>query len=212
MCGKYELNTRFRELPSLLKRNPPKGFEQNYAQQKLITPNNPVLVLKNEGKTATSIMLWGFIPEWSKDPFRDDRPRPFNSKAETVGEKSFFKGSWRYKRCLLPASGFFEKGHRISRIDEEPFWLGGIWSRWMSDDGSELESCCVLTTKSNNLLKTLHNRMPVVIPNGLEEEWIASVKDVAELKALETMINNWNPSEWVAKPINKIGPNQLSLF
>lgn len=204
MCGRYELTTDFEKLPLLLKKELPNGLEQKYAQQELIRPTDPVIVLKNEGKTTTSIMLWGFISEWAKDPFDKERPRPFNARSETVSEKKLFKGSWRHKRCLMPASGFFEKGYRISRKDGHPFWLGGIWNRWMSPDGSELESCCVLTTEPNELLKPLHNRMPVIIPNGLEEEWIAAVKDGPELRALEPMLCGWSPDEWKAEPSQTI--------
>ena len=123
-----------------------------------------------------------------------------------------FKGSWKHKRCLMPASGYFEKGHRISRKDEQPFWIGGIWNRWMSPEGSELESCCVLTTESNELLNQIHNRMPVIIPNNLEEEWIAAIKDKDELKALEPMLSNWDPDEWKVEAINKPSTSQMNLF
>ena len=81
MCGRYELKTEFKKLPSVLKKHLPIGFEKNYAQQKLIKPADPVLVLKSEGKTCTSLMLWGFVSEWAKDPFDASRPRPFNAKA-----------------------------------------------------------------------------------------------------------------------------------
>ena len=212
MCGRYELITSFENLPSLLKKDLPKGFQEKYAQQDLIRPTDPVVVLRNEGKTTTSIMLWGFISEWAKDPFDQERARPFNARAETIGVKKLFRGSWRHKRCLLPASGFFEKGFRISRNDEQPFWLAGLWNRWMSPEGSELESCCVLTTEPNELIKQIHNRMPVIVPNGLEEEWIASVKDAAELKALEPMLEGWNPVEWKVELINKPPTAQMSLF
>ncbi len=212
MCSRYELKTKFEELPSLLKKDLPNNFERNYEQQKLIKPTEPVLVLKNEGKTTSSIMLWGFLSEWTKDPFCKESIRPFNARAETIGEKKLFRGSWRHKRCLLPASGFFEKGYRISRKDEQPFWLGGIWNRWMSPDGSEIESCCVLTTKANKLLRPLHNRMPVIIPNGIEEEWIASVKALPELRALEPILAGWNCEKWRADPIKKTLNSQMSLF
>ena len=212
MCGRYELTTKFDQLPTLLTKDLPKGFEQKYCPQHLIRPTDPVLVLKNEGKMTTSLMLWGFVSEWAKDPFEKERPRPFNARAETVREKKLFRGSWKHKRCLIPASGFFEKGYRISKQDAQPFWFGGIWNRWMSHDGSELESCCILTTTANELLRPLHNRMPVIIPNGLEEEWTVSVKDVAELRALEPMLDGWSPHEWKVEPINKSPISQMSLF
>ena len=212
MCGRYELTTKFDQLPTLLTKDLPKGFEQKYCPQHLIRPTDPVLVLKNEGKITTSLMLWGFISEWSKDPFSKKRPRPFNARAETVGEKKLFRGSWRHKRCVLPASGFFEKGHRISRKDSQPFWIGGLWNKWMGPDGSELETCCVLTTQPNNLVRPLHNRMPVIIPNGLEEDWIAPVKDGLDLKALEPILSGWCPDGWIAEQINKSPSSQMSLF
>ena len=212
MCTRYELTTDFEKLPSVLKKNLPQGFEDNYSHQELIRPTDPVLVLKNEGKTSTSLMLWGFISEWVKDPFDPSRPKPFNARAETVGEKKLFRGSWRHKRCLLPASGFFEKGHRISRKDSQPFWLAGIWNRWMNSEGSELETCCVLTTEPNELVRPFHNRMPVIISNELAEEWIAPVKDGPELKALESLLGGWSPDEWIAEPINKLTPSQIRLF
>ena len=81
-------------------------------------------------------------------------------------EKKLFSGSWKHTRCLIPASGFFEKNYRIRKENYETFWLGGIWSKWSSPDGAELESCCVLTTKPNDLVKPLHHRMPVIVPNG----------------------------------------------
>tara|TARA_B100001029_G_C14983445_1_gene407475 strand:- start:181 stop:819 length:639 start_codon:yes stop_codon:yes gene_type:complete len=212
MCGKFQLNTEYKNLPNLLKKNVPKGLSQRYEQQALIQPGYPILVLKNEGKTHTSIMLWGFISEWSKDPFDTSRPKPFNARSESVEEKKLFRGSWKHKRCLIPASGFIEKSHLISRKDSQIFWLGGLWNRWMSQEGSELESCCVLTTEPNDLVKQFHNRMPVIIPNGLEEEWIASVKNANDLKALGPLMNKWNPEEWKAEPMNKLGTNQLSFL
>ena len=191
MCGRYELTTKFEELPSLLKKDLPNGLKSHYAEQELIKPTDPILVLKNEGKTTTSIMLWGFISQWAKDPFDKETPKPFNARSETVGEKKLFRDSWRHKRCLIPASGFFEKDQRISRKDEEPFWLGGIWNRWMSTEGSEIESCCVLTTEPNKLIKPLHSRMPVIIPNGLEDYWLDSFKNGLELNTFINDLSVW---------------------
>ncbi len=212
MCGRYELTTEFVHLPSILKKDFPNGLEDKYVQQKLIRPADPVLVLKNEGKIYTSLMLWGFISEWAKAPFENSLPRPFNARAETIGEKKLFRGSWKHKRCVLPASGFFEKGYRIRRKDSQPFWLAGIWNRWMSSDGSELETCCVITTEPNELVRPFHNRMPVIIPNGLEVDWMEQQKDAFALMELKTMLTGWNPAEWIAEPIDQFNFSQMSLF
>ena len=212
MCGRYQLNKDYEELPSLLKKDLPRGFKEKYSQHDLFRPTDPVLVLKNEGKTTTSIMLWGFISEWAKNPFENERPRPFNARSETVGEKKLFRASWQNKRCLLPASSFLEKNYRINRKDEQIFWLAGLWNRWMSSEGSEIESCCVLTTEANQLIKPFHNRMPVIIPNGLEEEWIAPVKNRGELRALEPLMGQWSSAEWKAELINQPSIAQMNLF
>ena len=212
MCSQYELNVPFNKFPTLLKKELPKDFEQNYEVQKLIRPNEPVIVLKNEGKIRTSIMLWGFISEWTKDPFDSSIFRPFNAKCETVAEKKLFRASWRHKRCLIPATGFLEKGYVVKRVDSKPFWLGGLWNRWMSPEGSELESCCVLTTEANELVRPLHDRMPVIISTGLEEEWIEPVKDSSELKALEFLLNCSSPEEWIVEELNPSIFYQTSLF
>ncbi len=157
-------------------------------------------------------MTWGFISPWAKDPLDKERPRPFNARSETVEEKKLFSGSWRHKRCLLPASGFFEKKYRIRKENYETFWLGGVWSKWTSPDGAELESCCVLTTEPNEIIKPLHHRMPVVVPDGYEEQWTEQVKDADELKGLLPIMMGWSPDGWVVEEAIKKTTDQMSLF
>ena len=212
MCGRFELNTKFDRLPKVLKLNYPSGLDTKYEAQNLIRPNDPILVIKNEGKMKTTFMSWGFIPPWAKDPFDKKRPRPFNARSETVDEKKLFSGSWKNKRCLIPASGFWEKKFRIRKENFKTFWLGGIWSKWTSPYGDELESCCVLTTEPNDLVKPLHHRMPVVVPDGYEEQWTKQMKDSHELKALVPIITGWSPEGWVSEQINKKRKDQMSLF
>ena len=127
-------------------------------------------------------------------------------------ENKLFQSSWRYKRFLIPSSGFFEKGFRIRKKNYATFWLGGIWSRWTSQDGAELESCCILTTDPNELIKPLHNRMPVIIPEGIEEQWTENVKDNDELKGLFPIMMGWSPEDWLIEEINKSPTSQLNLF
>ena len=81
--------------------------------------------------------------------------------------------------------------------------MGGIWSKWTSPDGAELESCCVLTTKPNDLIKPLHHRMPVIVPNGYEEQWTEQVKDADELKGLSPIMMGWSPNGWLVEDIKE---------
>ncbi len=212
MCGRFELNTEFENLPKVLKRDYPVGLDTKYETQNLIRPTDPVLVIKNEGKMKTTFMHWGFIPPWIKEPFDKKRTRPFNARSETIEEKNLFSRSWKHKRCLIPASGFFEKNYRIRKENYETFWLGGIWSNWISSDGAEIESCCILTTEPNYLIKPLHHRMPVVIPNGYEEQWTQGVKDYYELKRLLPIMKDWSPEGWISEKVIKKNNDQMSLF
>ena len=212
MCGRFELKTNFKMLPDILKQNYPSGLETKYETQNLIRPTDPILVIKNEVQIKTTFMSWGFISPWAKDPFDKERPRPFNARSETVEEKKLFSGSWKHKRCLIPASGFFERNYRIRKENYETFWLGGIWSKWISLDGTELESCCVLTTEPNSLIKPLHYRMPIVVPNGYEEQWTEQIKEADKLKSLLAIMITWPPVGWIVEEINKKETDQLSLF
>ena len=212
MCGRFELNTKFDKLPLILKQEYPIGLDSKYEIQNLIRPTDPVLVVKNEGKMKTTFMYWGFISPWAKDPFDKNRPRPFNARSETVEEKKLFNGSWKHKRCLIPASGFLEKKYRIRKENCETFWLGGIWSKWTSPDGAQIESCCVLTTEPNELIKPIHHRMPVVVPNGYEEKWTEQVKYSYELKDLASIMMSWSPEGWISEEVNKSKTDQIDLF
>ena len=152
--------------------------------------------------------LWGLVPAWSRDGHL--QRRPINARSETVADKPFFRGAWRHRRCLLPADGFFEWSATkqpwwIRRRDGRPFWLGGIWDRWIGSDGSEVESCCVLTTAPNALVRSIHDRMPVVIPDGLEEAWLEAC-DGAALRALQPLMQGWDPAAWRAEPLEQMPP------
>ena len=208
MCGRFALSTPLKQLPSVLQHRMDREHQDRYAERDLIVPGEPLLAFRSDQSgPEASLMLWGLIPGWQKDPAKG--PRPFNARAETVAEKPSFRGAWRHRRCLLPASCFFEKGRAIRRIDRHSFWLAGLWERWLGGDGSEVDTCTILTTTPNDLVRPLHQRMPVVIPEGLEEAWMAPVHG-QQLRALEPLLAPWDPSGW--EVVNKQSDGQLSLL
>ena len=208
MCGRYALSTPLSNLPPVLLDNMVQEHRTRYAPRDLIVPGEPLLVCRSDPSgPEASLMLWGLIPGWLKDPSQG--PRPFNARAETVADKPSFRASWRHRRCLIPASSFFEKGRTVRRIDCQPFWLAGLWERWLGSDGSEVETCTVLTTIPNELVKPLHHRMPVLIPEGLEEAWMAAV-DGQQLRALEPLLGPWDSNGWEVVLDGEDG--QLSLL
>ena len=208
MCGRYALATPLSKLPTVLLASMDQEHRARYAPRDLIVPGEPLLAYRSDQSgPEASLMLWGLIPGWLKDPSQG--PRPFNARSETVADKPSFRGSWRHRRCLIPASCFFEKGRAIRRIDRQPFWLAGLWERWLGSDGSEVDSCTVLTTSPNQLVKPLHHRMPVLIPQGLEEAWM-SVLDGQQLRALEPLLGPWDSSGW--EVVSSKDDDQLSLL
>lgn len=217
MCGRFCLTTPLASLAPRLQAPLPKGLAEHYAPRTEVRPGEPVLALRQEhGQSSVALMLWGLVPEWVKDP--GQARRPINARSETVAEKPTFRGAWRHRRCLLPADGFYEwsgsgSGRRrwtIRRTGGAPFWLAGVWDRWIGADGSELESCCVLTTAPNALMAPLHDRMPVVVPDGLEQAWMAPA-DGRALRALEPLMAGWDPQGWEAVPEGGAPLDQLEL-
>jgi putative SOS response-associated peptidase YedK len=211
MCGRYALTTPIDRLLPRLGARLPEALLDHYAPRPQIRPGEPVLVLRQEhGRSAAALMLWGLLPEWSRDPLA--AARPFNARSETVAEKASFRGPWRHRRCLLPADGFWEKGRLLRQRDGAPFWLAGLWDRWIGPDGSEVESCCVLTTAANVLVRSLHDRMPVIVADGLEDAWMAPA-DGPGLRALQPLMAGWDPGGWeVVEPPSVRRPLQLSLL
>ena len=107
---------------------------------------------------------------------------------------------------------FLKKKYRIRKENYETFWLGGIWSKWSSPNGAELESCCILTTEPIALVKPLHHRMPVIVPDGYEEKWTEQVKDSDELRALLQIMMSWSSHGWIVEDVKKKVTDQMSLF
>jgi putative SOS response-associated peptidase YedK len=208
MCGRYSLTTAIEQLLPRLQGALPPQLAAHYAPRPLIRPGEPLLIQRQQqGRLEVAFALWGLLPAWVKDPSDSRRPahrpvqRPINARSETVAEKASFRGPWRHHRCLIPADAFWEKGQCIARADGAPFWLGGLWERWLGADGSQFDTCCILTTRPNALIAPIHARMPVLIPDGLEAAWLAPVHG-AELRALEPLMDPWDPAGWQIKPIH----------
>jgi putative SOS response-associated peptidase YedK len=119
-----------------------------------------------DGRRLLDFLLWGLIPSWAKD--RSIGQKMINARAETVHEKPAFRHAIRYRRCLVPASGFYEwqqeeKGKvplYVRLKDGSPMPFAGLWESWKTPEGEAVETCTILTTSSNKLIEPLHDRMP----------------------------------------------------
>jgi putative SOS response-associated peptidase YedK len=156
------------------------SFPSRFAPRFNIAPTQPVLAIPNDGAHKADFFIWGLIPSWAKDPSIGSRL--INARAETLAEKPSFRGGFKYKRCLIPADGFYEwqaqPGTKtkvpqfIHMKDRKPFAFAGLWDSWNGPDGSAVRSCTIITTEPNELMASLHNRMPVILKPADYEQWL----------------------------------------
>lgn len=177
MCGRFTLHTSANVLAQLFDLPEAPVLVPRYN----IAPTQPVAIVRAGRQPELrewALVRWGLVPSWAKDP--GIGVRMINARAETVAEKPSFRAAFKRRRCLVPADGFYEwqkvgkrkQPHYIRMHDRAPFAIAGLWEHWHGPDGSELETCTLLTTEPNELLAPLHNRMPVIIAPEDYEEWL----------------------------------------
>lgn len=145
-----------------------------------IAPTQGVPVVTNDGGKKLDFFTWGLVPFWAKDPSIGSRM--INARSETLAEKPSFRSAYRRRRCLILADGFYEwqkvTGSKIKipnyiRLKSgSPFAFAGLWEDWHSPDGSQILSTTIITTEPNELMKSIHNRMPVILPESAYELWL----------------------------------------
>lgn len=155
-------------------------FPAKFAPRFNIAPTQPVLAIPNDAKNTADFLLWGLIPSWAKDPSIANKL--INARGETIAEKPSFRGGFKYKRCLILADGFYEwkaqpgtkmkTPYFIHMKDRRPFAFAGLWDEWQSPDGGALRTCTIITTEPNDLMKTLHSRMPVILDSKNYADWL----------------------------------------
>ncbi|GGD13686.1 DUF159 family protein [Aureimonas glaciei] len=185
MCPRFCLTATPRETADLLGLAALDGFPPRYN----IAPAQPILVAlggaedrPDAGRPGRAGLLvrWGFIPAWVRD--LKGFPLLFNAAAETAGEKNAFRAALRYRRCLVPASGWYEwrrddrgRKHQAFFIRPRtagPIAFAGLMETWLSPDGSELDTAAILTTTANRTLRPIRDRTPVVLEEADFQRWL----------------------------------------
>jgi len=175
MCGRYSLMSPPDIVRDVL------GYPEipNFPPRANIAPTQPVAIVCAEGTGRRfALARWGLLPGWVKD----ERAFPllFNARAETAEGKPAFRGAMRYRRCLVPADGWYEwrregklrRPFRFQRPGGGPIAFAGLWETWSSPHGGEIDTACILTVSANGACAAVHERMPALLEPGQHAAWL----------------------------------------
>ncbi|ASS92681.1 SOS response-associated peptidase [Peribacillus simplex] len=188
MCGRYTL---FTDIEEIKERFDIQGsFDGEYQFSYNIAPSQSVLSVINDGaRNRLGYLRWGLIPFWAKD--EKVGYKMINARAETIAEKASYKNAYKKKRCLIIADSFYEWKKtperkipmRIKLKNHAPFGMAGLWESWKSPEGISIYSCSVITTVPNEIMTSIHDRMPVILKPEDEKDWLnPSINDPAYLQ------------------------------
>ncbi|MFZ5909546.1 MAG: SOS response-associated peptidase [Chloroflexota bacterium] len=207
MCGRFTLTIDPAELQEAFEGY---TFPEQFAPRFNIAPSQPVLAIPNDGQKRADFFLWGLIPSWAKDPVIGNRL--INARGETLAEKPSFRGSFKYKRCLIPADGFYEwkaqpgaktkVPYFIHLASRQPFAFAGLWDEWHAPDGSLVKSCTIITTAPNELIAPIHNRMPVILRPDDYTQWMDTAPRTPE--SLLPFIKPYPAEKMTAYPVSAL--------
>ena len=187
MCGRFTLFTNIEEIIDRF--DIQAAFNDEYHSSYNVAPTHSVLSVINDGtKNRLGYLRWGLIPSWAKD--EKIGYKMINARSETIAEKVSFKNAYKNKRCLILADSFYEWKKtperkipmRIKLKNNAPFGMAGLWESWKSPNGM-IYSCTVITTTPNELMTSIHDRMPVILRPEDEDIWLdSSIHDTEYLK------------------------------
>ena len=227
MCGRYVSAAPVDDLAKYFSATTPEHtLEANFN----VAPTTEVYAVRaNDGERAIAPMRWGLVPFWSKD--LKIGSRMINARSETAASKPAFRRAFTKRRCLLPADGFYEwqkiEGQKakqpwfIHRVDEEPLVFAGLYEFWhpKDDEGNEVEgadlvvSCTILTTAANDTMTPVHDRMPVMLPPNVWDDWLDPASDLDFISTLmvpapESLLTMY-PVSTAVNSVRNTGPELL---
>ncbi|HTP00474.1 MAG TPA: SOS response-associated peptidase [Anaerolineales bacterium] len=207
MCGRFTLTLDPAEVKEQYENA---SFPEKFAARFNIAPSQAILAIPNDGKNAADFFLWGLIPSWAKDAAMG--ARMINARGETLAEKPSYRGAYKYKRCIIPADGFYEWKSQpgtktkvpyfIHMKGGKPFAFAGLWDEWHAADGSPVRTCTIVTTAPNSLMATIHDRMPVILQPEDYAEWLDQAPRAPD--SLQHLIASFPADQMEAYPVSAL--------
>ena len=204
MCGRFAI-TSPQAIQSAFHLREEIAFPPRYN----LAPSQTIPIIKKaEGRGYHLAQVrWGLIPFWAKDP--KIAFQTINARAETLAEKPAFREAYRQRRCLIPATGFYEwqrkeagkQPYFIRPKDRGLFAFAGLWEQWQAPGGEAVESATIITTCANSLVARLHERMPLIVKPEQWGSWLDLVKDpIHDLNFLQP----YDPRKILVYPVSRM--------
>jgi putative SOS response-associated peptidase YedK len=203
MCGRFAQRSNPKRLAKEFKVAEVPDVEARYN----IAPTQEILgVVESADGREMKFFKWGLIPSWAKDTSMG--ARLINARSETVAEKPAFGQAFKERRCIIPADGFYEwqrtNGKKqpffFQMKDESPFGFAGLWERWQGVGQQVIESCTILTTEANEILRPVHDRMPVILSPDDYELWLD--EDLRKRELLKDLLRPYPAEEMLSYPVS----------
>lgn len=219
MCGRFTLRTPASVVARQFDLFQPPELAPRYN----IAPTQPIAVVRLAPQSSQRELVqlrWGLVPAWTDDPHRG--PPLVNARAETLAQKPTFRQAYQQRRCLIPADGFFEWAQHekekrpllIHLQDDALFAFAGLWEHW-EHGALRLESCTIVTTEANERLRSIHERMPVILPPDAYATWLNPAAEIERdlaplLRPLPSELVRTRPVSPVVNSARREGPQCIA--
>lgn len=205
MCGRFAQRTDPKRVAKWFGVEEVPELEPRYN----IAPTQEITAVREtEDGREMAFYKWGLIPSWAKDTSMG--ARLINARSETVREKPAFRHAFKQRRCIIPADGFYEWQRTDGRKqpfffqmrDESPFGFAGLWEQWKGEEGQVINSCTILTTAANEVLRPVHDRMPVILRPDDYSLWLDH--DTRKLEVVVDLLRPYPADEMTSYPVSTL--------
>ena len=210
MCGRYTLRASRQQLADAFDASSCADVPQLLERYNLAPQQDAPIIRHGHHGRAVAMARWGLMPGWTKDS-AELKSAPINARADRVAHSPMFRAALHRRRCLVPSTGSYDRQRQTQRGPKQPYYIrpnderlcafAGLWERWHDEASEALETFTALTTDANELVKPLHDRMPVILSADAWSMWLApELHDAATLKDL---LKTPSDEGWDAVPVSR---------